>query len=57
MEARYAYQVWDLSIPLEGEEVEDDAALARLIESFHDVLTGGAGAVSDADPVVAVERD
>jgi N-methylhydantoinase A len=35
VEARYAYQVWDLSIPLEG-EVEDEAALARLIESFHD---------------------
>ena len=28
-----------------------------MIESFHDVLTGGAGGVSDADPVVAVERD
>ena len=36
VEARYAYQVWDLSIPLEGEEIEDEAALARLIESFHD---------------------
>jgi N-methylhydantoinase A len=36
VEARYAYQVWDLSIPLEGEEIEDEAALARLIERFHD---------------------
>jgi N-methylhydantoinase A len=36
VEARYAYQVWDLSIPLEGEGVEDGAALERLIESFHD---------------------
>jgi N-methylhydantoinase A len=36
VEARYAYQVWDLSIPLEGEGIEDDAALERLIESFHD---------------------
>jgi N-methylhydantoinase A len=36
VEARYAYQVWDLSIPLDGEGIEDDAALARLIESFHD---------------------
>ncbi len=36
VEARYAYQVWDLSIPLEGDGVEDDAALERLIESFHD---------------------
>jgi N-methylhydantoinase A len=36
VEARYAYQVWDLSIPLEGEAIEDEAALARLIESFHD---------------------
>jgi N-methylhydantoinase A len=36
VEARYAYQVWDLSIPLEGEQIADEAALARLIESFHD---------------------
>ena len=36
VEARYAYQVWDLSIPLEGDGVEDDVALERLIESFHD---------------------
>jgi N-methylhydantoinase A len=36
VDARYAYQVWDLSIPLEGEGIEDDRALARLIESFHD---------------------
>lgn len=36
VEARYAYQVWDLSIPLEGNGVEDEQALAALIESFHD---------------------
>jgi N-methylhydantoinase A len=36
VEARYAYQVWDLSIALDGEEIADEAALARLIESFHD---------------------
>ncbi len=36
VEARYAYQVWDLSIPLEGDGVQDNAALERLIESFHD---------------------
>ncbi|HXM87756.1 MAG TPA: hydantoinase/oxoprolinase family protein, partial [Solirubrobacteraceae bacterium] len=36
VEARYAYQVWDLSIPLDGEQIADEAALARLIESFHD---------------------
>jgi N-methylhydantoinase A len=36
VEARYAYQVWDLLIPLEGERVEDEQALERLIESFHD---------------------
>ncbi|HEX3909205.1 MAG TPA: hydantoinase/oxoprolinase family protein [Solirubrobacteraceae bacterium] len=36
VEARYAYQVWDLSIPLEGQGIEDEAALTRLIESFHD---------------------
>jgi N-methylhydantoinase A len=36
VEARYAYQVWDLSIPLDGDGVRDEAALQRLIESFHD---------------------
>ncbi len=36
VEARYAYQVWDLSIALDGDGVDDEAALARLIESFHD---------------------
>ena len=36
VEARYAYQVWDLSIPLDGEAIADEAALARLIGSFHD---------------------
>jgi N-methylhydantoinase A len=36
VEARYAYQVWDLSIPLEGDGVQGSDALERLIESFHD---------------------
>jgi N-methylhydantoinase A len=36
VEARYAHQVWDLSIPLEGDGVADEEALGRLISSFHD---------------------
>ncbi len=36
VEARYAYQVWDLSIPLQGEGIDDETDLERLIESFHD---------------------
>jgi N-methylhydantoinase A len=36
VEARYAHQVWDLSIPLEGDGIEDEHALARLLERFHD---------------------
>jgi N-methylhydantoinase A len=36
VEARYAYQVWDLSIALAGDGIEDEQALAELIESFHD---------------------
>jgi hypothetical protein len=28
-----------------------------MIESFHDVLTGGAGVPRDIDPVVAAERE
>ena len=36
VEARYAYQVWDLSIPIEGDGIDDEQALERLIASFHD---------------------
>ena len=36
VEARYAHQVWDLSIALEGDGIEDQAQLERLLESFHD---------------------
>jgi N-methylhydantoinase A len=36
VEARYAYQVWDVPIPLTGEGVPDQASLDALIESFHD---------------------
>ena len=36
VEARYAYQVWDIPIALEGEGVADEAQLERLVESFHD---------------------
>jgi N-methylhydantoinase A len=36
VEARYAYQVWDLSIGLDGDGVEDERALELLIERFHD---------------------
>lgn len=36
VESRYAYQVWDIPIPLEGEGVADEGALERLTESFHD---------------------
>ena len=36
VEARYAHQVWDISIPLAGEGVEDERALEFLVASFHD---------------------
>ncbi|MBA3807516.1 MAG: hydantoinase/oxoprolinase family protein [Solirubrobacterales bacterium] len=36
VEARYAHQVWDLSIALEGDGIEDEEQLERLLESFHD---------------------
>ena len=36
VEARYAYQAWDLSIALDSDGVEDEAALERLLEGFHD---------------------
>ena len=34
-----------------------EAMVDYMIESFHDVLTGGAGRRSDSDPVVAAERE
>jgi N-methylhydantoinase A len=36
VEARYAHQVWDISIPLAGDGVEDERALELLVASFHD---------------------
>ncbi len=36
VEVRYAHQVWDLSVPLDGDGVADEPALARLVERFHD---------------------
>lgn len=36
VESRYAYQVWDIPIPLDGEGVADERALESLTESFHD---------------------
>ena len=36
VEARYAYQVWDIPIPLAGEGVGDEGELESLVESFHD---------------------
>ena len=36
VDARYAYQVWDLSIPLEQEQIADEQALGSLLESFHE---------------------
>jgi N-methylhydantoinase A len=34
-EARYAYQVWELDVPLRGHRIEDKEALAQLAEDFH----------------------
>jgi N-methylhydantoinase A len=36
VEARYAYQVWDIPIPLAGEGVADARVLAQVTEEFHD---------------------
>ena len=35
VEARYAYQVWELNIPLKGSEIKDEEALEELVEDFH----------------------
>jgi N-methylhydantoinase A len=35
VEARYANQVWELEIPLKGNQIKDEAALAEIIEEFH----------------------
>jgi N-methylhydantoinase A len=34
-EARYAYQVWELNIPLRGNPTLDEEMLAQLVEDFH----------------------
>lgn len=36
VEARYAHQVWDLTIPLHREGIGDEQALDRLVGDFHD---------------------
>lgn len=37
IEARYPYQVWDLEVDLEREDVADPSGLEQLIEKFHRV--------------------
>jgi N-methylhydantoinase A len=37
VEARYRGQVWQLAVPLESHEIAHKAALARLLESFHEL--------------------
>jgi N-methylhydantoinase A len=36
VEARYAHQVWDISLPLPGEGIADEDALELVVASFHD---------------------
>ena len=36
-EARYAYQVWELNVPLRGNRIEDKEALEQLVEDFNGV--------------------
>jgi N-methylhydantoinase A len=34
-EARYAYQVWELNIPLISNQIADEETLAQMVEDFH----------------------
>jgi N-methylhydantoinase A len=36
-EARYAYQVWELNVPLRANQIKDRETLAELVEEFHRV--------------------
>jgi len=36
VEARYGYQVYELSVPLRGSRIGNDEVLSQLIEDFHD---------------------
>jgi N-methylhydantoinase A len=36
-EARYPYQIWELSVPLRGKRVRTEAELAQLVADFHAV--------------------
>lgn len=37
MEARYAYQVWELNVPMDSNVIKDGKDLEKLVESFHDM--------------------
>jgi len=37
VEARYAYQVWELNIPLRGNQIKEKEVLDQLVEDFHSV--------------------
>jgi len=37
VEARYPSQVWELEVPLPGDRIADAAALATVVDGFHDV--------------------
>ena len=37
VEARYPFQVWEITVPMRAGEIPDDGGLKRLVEDFHDV--------------------
>jgi N-methylhydantoinase A len=55
VEARYRSQVWELSIPLRGNGVRDEADLARLVEDFHRVHERTFGIQEPGRPIECIE--
>jgi N-methylhydantoinase A len=55
VEARYRSQVWELSVPLRGNGIGDEAALAQLVEDFHRVHEKTFGIQEPGRPIECID--
>jgi N-methylhydantoinase A len=55
VEARYRSQVWELSIPLRGNGLRDEADLARLVEDFHQIHERTFGIQEPSRPIECID--
>ena len=54
VEARYPSQVWELSVPIRGNCIDDDADVAQLVEDFHGVHERTFGIKEPGRPIECV---